>query len=347
MNRQSSFARFLATTENRAALQAVEDIADALASSKTSFPNPLLLHGPPGCGKSHLVTALVREVSRAKTGLVVKHLSARDFKETAAPLTRRNLASDEATPAVEGLDEEARHCGLLIIEDLQHLPAHAIETVVQLIDYRLANNGASVFTALQGPRHLERRGNAFPARLTSRLAGGLVVGIEALQAPDRLVFLDREAQRLQLAVPREILEWLAQHLTGGGRQLERAIKQLEEISKLRRGTLTLETVAQHFGLQADALKTTVDRIAKQVGGYFQLEPRQLQSRRRYRNILVPRQIGMYLARKLTPLSLNQIGEYFGGRDHSTVLHACRKVEESMKEDVVLLGAVRQIHSELA
>lgn len=155
------------------------------------------------------------------------------------------------------------------------------------------------------------------------------------------------AQQRQLAVSPEILAWLAEHLTGGGRQLEGAILQLETISKLRRQALDLKNVAAHFRPQVEAIRPTVERIAGHVGDYFQLEPKQLQSRRRYRSILLPRQVGMYLARQLTRLSLDQIGTYFGGRDHTTVLHACRKVTLILKEDAVLSGAVRQIHAALA
>ncbi|HYT93717.1 MAG TPA: helix-turn-helix domain-containing protein, partial [Gemmataceae bacterium] len=93
-------------------------------------------------------------------------------------------------------------------------------------------------------------------------------------------------------------------------------------------------------------RITVERIAERVGGYFRVEPAQLQSRRRYRGVLLPRQVGMYLARQLTGLSLEQIGAYFGGRDHSTVLHACRKVEQALDSDAALSGAVRQLHAEL-
>jgi len=91
----------------------------------------------------------------------------------------------------------------------------------------------------------------------------------------------------------------------------------------------------------------MERIAWRVSRYYQVPARQLQSRRRYRNILLPRQVSMYLARRLTGLSLEQIGAYFGGRDHSTVLHACRKVEDAIDVDAGLSGAVRQIHAELS
>ena len=90
----------------------------------------------------------------------------------------------------------------------------------------------------------------------------------------------------------------------------------------------------------------MERIAHHVSGYFRVEARALQSRRRHRNVLWPRQVGMYLARRLTGLTLDQIGAYFGGRDHTTVLHACRKVTEAVERDEVLSGAVQQLHADL-
>jgi chromosomal replication initiator protein len=90
----------------------------------------------------------------------------------------------------------------------------------------------------------------------------------------------------------------------------------------------------------------VERIARRVGDYFRVAPNQLQTRRRSRDALLPRQVSMYLARRLTDLSLQQVGAYFGGRDHSTVLHACRKVEQALGRDVALSGAIRQLLAEL-
>src|SRR5262249_27789262 len=116
---------------------------------------------------------------------------------------------------------------------------------------------------------------------------------------------------------------------------------------LRSRPLDVDTVAEHFRDQADAARPTVERIARRVGACFRVDVRQLQSRSRYRNVLLPRQVGMYLARQMTDLSLDQIGAYFGGRDHSTVLHACRKVEDALGRDAVLSGAVRQLQADLA
>jgi chromosomal replication initiator protein len=140
-----------------------------------------------------------------------------------------------------------------------------------------------------------------------------------------------------------VLDWLAEHLTGGGRQLDGAVHQLDALQKLLRRPPSLADLREHF--LADGGKPTVERIVAHVSGYYRVEPRQLQSPRRQRRLLRPRQVGMYLARQLTPLTLQQIGAYFG-RDHTTVLHACKKVAAALKTDPALSGAVRQMHAEL-
>jgi chromosomal replication initiator protein len=172
------------------------------------------------------------------------------------------------------------------------------------------------------------------------------VGLEPLQAGSRLALLQDKAQRRQLAVSLDVLAWLAEHLTGGGRQLDGALVQLEMLARLH-PRLDLANVVDYFRAQAEAGQSTIDRIALRVGGYFRVSPGQLQSRGQARQIVLPRQVGMYLARRLTRLSLEQIGAYFGGRDHSTVLHACHKVEHALVRDAALSGVVRQLHAELA
>lgn len=330
-----TFARFTVAAENRAALRAVQDVAACVCSRRPRrVCNPLLLHGPPGVGKTHLVSALVAEVTRNAPDLIVSFLSADD------------LATPEESEGDNPL-ETARRCDLLIVEDVQHLPMRSAEKLVQLFDYLHARDRQMVFTANAGPQQLNHRGQRFPARLTSRLAGGLVVHLTPLNAAGRLALLKDQAQRRQLAVGHDVLTWLAEHLTGGGRQLEGALIRLEMLARMHKRPLDVATVADHFREQAEASRPTVERIAERVSGYFQVRPQALQSRRRYRNVLLPRQVGMYLARRLTTLSLNQIGAYFGGWDHSTVRHACKKIETTLAHDAVLSGAVRQLHADLA
>jgi chromosomal replication initiator protein len=327
-----TFAHLISVPENRSALAAVQRVAACLAGRRSRRAvNPLFLHGPPGTGKTQLVSALVEEVTRQARDLAVTVLPAGDFA----------CASREPDSEEHGLLQAARQTDLLVVEDLQLLPARSVETLVQLFDYLLARQVQMVFTSATGPRGLE-----IPSRLQSRLGSGLVVGLEPLQFASRLLVLEDKAQRRQLAVRREILTWLAQHLTGGGRQLDGALTRLETLTRASRTPLDVASMAEHFRELLDGGRPTVERIMQHVGGYFQVEPDQLHSGRRSRNIMLPRQVGMYLARQLTGLSLEQIGAYFGGRDHSTVLHACRKVEQAIVSDAVLSGTIRQLQAGL-
>jgi chromosomal replication initiator protein len=339
-----TFARFVPTPENRSALLAVQEVAACIYSGcRSRAVNPLFLHGPTGTGKTHLVSALVEEVTRRSPEAVVTVLPAGDFEALVRnPSGEQDEGADDEPLAPDVL-EAARHSDLVVVEDVQHLSPRAAEAFVQLTDYLFARQRQVVVTALAGPQQL----GTLPARVTSRLACGLVVGMESLQVASRLALLEDGAQRRQLAVGRPVLVWLAEHLAGGCRQLLGALDRLELLSRLQEQPPDVAAVADLFREQADAARPTVERIAQRVGGYFRVEPRQLQSRRRSRGVLLPRQVGMYLARQLTGLSLGQIGAYFGGRDHSTVLHACRKVEQALTRDAVLSGAVRQLHSDLA
>lgn len=328
-----TFARFVAVPENRSALVAVQRIAACLGSGSRRATPPLHLHGPAGTGKTHLVSALVEEVTRRRPDLLVSLFPAEDL----------DLLARSAERSIDGGPlQAASQSDLLVVEDLQHLHPRSAEACVQMFDALRARRVPQVFTALVGPRWLEA-----PARLRSRLASGLVVEMEPLGAASRLALLQDKAQRRQLAVGRPVLAWLAEHLTGGGRQLEGALTTLEKLSRLPGKALDVPAVAEYFRDQVEASRPTVERITQRVCHCFDVQPRQLQSSRRSRDVLLPRQVGMYLARKLTALSLEQIGSHFGGRDHSTVLHACRKVEQALTHDPVLGGTVRQLHSELA
>jgi len=242
------------------------------------------------------------------------------------------------------LEDEAppRECDLLVVEDVHALPGRAVEALAGVIDDRRARGRQTVFTAAQGPGQLTR----LPSRLTSRLACGLVVGLEPFATPSRLGFLQDRAKRRRLEIGPDVLAWLAEHVGGSARQLDGALNRVETLARIHGRVPDLAAVAEEFRTEADAARPSVDRIIERVGRYFHVAPGQLCSRRRGRSALLPRQIGMYLARILTPLSLEQIGASFGGRDHSTVLHACRKVEEALTRDTALAGAVRQLHADL-
>jgi chromosomal replication initiator protein len=333
MQRTKSFADFVSAPENRAALLALQGVAARLeGNSSPGVPNPVFLHGPTGTGKSHLMAALVRQTTDRSAAVV-------SILESGA--LDRAYSDPEPDDILR-----ARDCDLFVLEDVQHLPPCWWERLVKVLDHRLAHDELLLFTANVGPQQLAYRGRRFPNRLASRLASGLVVALQPLKPAGRRLVLAQEAKRRQLPLGEEVLSWLAEHLPGGGRPMEGALNQLAQLARLRPEPLDLDTVARCLKDHAEAHRPTIERIAQRVGSFFCVQARQLQSHRRQRNILVPRQVGMYLARKLTGLPLEQIGAYFGGRDHTTVLHACRKVTASMAGDAVLSGAVRQLQAEL-
>ena len=327
-----TFANWISLAENQAARLAVERVSDCVCGrGPRRAINPLFLHGPAGSGKSHLAAALLADVTQRSPDLQVGLLAAGDFAALLLP---------------EGNREElkaARQADLLVLEDVQHLPARVEEAFVYLMDRGLARGQQIVCTASAGPARLTH----LPARVTSRLGSGLVVGLESLSPESRRVFLQERGERRGLNVGTDVLTWLADHVGGSARQLEGAIVRLASLTRRGEQPRDVETLAELFQVEALVGRPTVERIAQRVSRYFQVEPRQLQARSRSRQTLLPRQIGMYLARQLTELSLQQIGAYFGGRDHSTVLHACRKVEKALAHDVHLSGAVRQLHADLA
>jgi chromosomal replication initiator protein len=264
-------------------------------------------------------------------------LTARDFEmmvrpeETNGPITAR-----------VDLDA-ARQADLVVVEDVQHLSSRMSEAFAVFLDRRLAREQPLVLTANAGPALLAH----LPGRLTSRFTSGLVAGLEALSPASRLLVLTELARRRQLQIEQPLLHWLAEHLDGSVRRLDGAITRLETLTTMHDMVLTVDNIAEHFHPEAETHRPTVERIAQRVGRYFQVDTRQMQSAGRSRQVLLPRQIGMYLARQLTELSYQQIGAFFGGRDHSTVLHACRKVEQALTQDLNLSGAVRQLHADLA
>jgi chromosomal replication initiator protein len=330
-DRMQTFAQWISLPENRAAHLAVEGVADCVCGrGPRRAVNPLFIHGAAGIGKSHLVSALLADVTQRSPDLQVALLAAGDIEAMLVP---------------DGSDEEwkaARQADLLVVEDIQHLPARVEETFVHLLDRGLGRGQQIVCSASAGPGQLSH----LPVRLTSRLGSGLVVGMQLLSPNSRRVYLQDRLERRGLKVEADALAWLAEHLSGSVRQLEGALARLVSLARLHPQPLRLDAVAELFEVEASANRPTVERIAQRVGRYFHVEPRQLQGRGRTRQALLPRQIGMYLARQLTELSLQQIGAYFGGRDHSTVLHACRKVEQALVHDVRLSGAVRQLHADL-
>lgn len=313
-------SRFVLLPENRSAVLAVRRLARALERPRSAGPFLLLLHGPPGCGKTHLADALLDHVSPWCDAV-------------------RRDAADWATPD-DLVPDELRHCDLLVVEDLQHLPQRAAHSLASLLDERMAHRRQTLLTAAKGPADLD-----LPARLASRLCAGLVVGIDGLSLEGRRALLEHLASPLNLTVRVDVLDWLAQHLPGSGRQLLAALRQLQALTVTLSQLPDVAAVSALFSTGEALPPLSLERITQQVGKMYEVAPAAIRGPGRQPSVLWPRQLSIYLARELMGLSLSQIGHYFD-RDHTTVRHAWQKVSDLVQADAEVAARVRQLKSEL-
>lgn len=331
----ATWGSFIALPENASALTAARRLAQALAQSLAVSPtlaSPRVFHGPTGTGKSALVQALVRDVTADAAGLTVQVVAAAEVPRPADDAPGDELA-------------ELRTADLLVVEDVQHLHQRAAGVLCRLLDHRAARRKPTVVTASRGPAGLAQ----LPRRLTSRLAAGLVVQLEPLTPAGRRVLLEQLAGRKKLRLADDAVDWLAGRATGGGfRPLAGLVEQLRALATGRTtGPLDAAAVRELLaGSQPTSRDEPVRAIVDRVAAAFGVKPRDVVGTCRQRTVLVPRQVAMYLARQAGKLSLMQVGAAFGGRDHTTVLHACRRVEEAIRADAKLKRTVRDLMAEL-
>jgi chromosomal replication initiator protein len=310
------------------ALAAGRSLIRALAEQRRPACDRLMLHGPPGVGKTHLAIWLMRNLVRRAPDRTARLIPAAEF----------TLADERQ--ALRSLD-------LLILDDLDHLPARAVDDAVVLLDHRGSRRLPTIVTAGGGPGELTQ----LPTRLTSRLAAGLVVGLDPLGSESRRKLLRRFCQRRDLRVDDEAVNWLVAQSSPGVRPLLGALARLMVLARQQPPPLTLPTVqafwdtanAQHAPQEPGLL----ERIVRQVSRTFRLDPDRLTARDRGHQALWPRQVGMYLARELTDLSLAQIGANFGGRDHTTVRHACQKVAARAVAETEVAQLLQRLRAELS
>jgi chromosomal replication initiator protein len=324
--RRASFSwvppRFVVLPETRSAVLAVRCLARCLERRRRPF-GPLVLYGPPGSGKSHLVNAL-HEFARTR------HDSHR-LEASAWPRW-----DDDAPP------EEWRLCDLLVIEDLQHLPVWAADKFASVLDDRCSRQLPTVVTAIRGLADLDN----VSARLANRLRSGLLVRLDLPDARGRRRILSRLFSRGRLTVCDEILDWLAANTPGSGRALRAAVTRVEHLAAGLPHPPDFDTVRSAIQPDAAVHRPGMERIVTLVAARFGVEERQLRGLARHPGIVWPRQLSMHLARYALKLPLSRIGEYFG-RDHTTVRHACAKINRELADDAELRGVIRELTAEIA
>lgn len=277
-----------------------------------------MFHGPTGCGKSLLLRALVTEVV------------GNDH-----PRTVRVVSAGELPREVDELDD-LRTCDLLGVEDIQHLRAADVQSLLGLLDIRSARRRPTVITSNAGPALLVE----LPHRLTNRLAAGLVVRLDPFGFASRKKFAEWHAERSSLRLSAEAIDWLARSVDGL-RHLVGMIDTLRTVGSVGKNELSAPVVQELLAAPISPT-TQLDRITRTVAHVFQVKVKDLLGTSRLRTVLIPRQVSMFLAREVAKLPLTVIGQHFGGRDHTTVLNAVRKMKAAIREDVELAGRVQEL-----
>ncbi|MAH84420.1 MAG: chromosomal replication initiation protein DnaA [Rhodospirillaceae bacterium TMED8] len=315
-----TFEQFVVGKPNEFAYAAARRVAEA-----DSVPfNPLFLYGGVGLGKTHLMHAIAWHISQSQPERNVIYLSAEKFMYRFIQALREQNTVD--------FKSQFRSVDVLMIDDVQFIAGKdsTQEEFFHTFNALVDQGRQIVISADKSPSYLE----GMEERLVSRLNCGLVADIHATTYELRLGILQSKAHKLGVEVSVKVLEFLAHKITANVRELEGALNRVVAHAQLVGRDISLETTQDVLRdlLRANDRRVTIEEIQKQVASHFNVRISDMHSARRARSVARPRQVAMYLAKQLTSRSLPEIGRKFGGRDHTTVMHAVRKVEELREHD---------------
>lgn len=323
---------FVVGPENRL----VEGVVGALCGGRAGAYNPLVIHGPSGVGKSHLAWGLA-QLWKTQLRREVAYTTGDDFA--------RALVDAQETHAVEDFRVRHRKVDLFVLEHLERLVGRATaqEELLHAIDSLVWSGRQVLVTAVAAPPEIS---GLLPG-LAGRLMEGLVVPLVLPGTDARAAIVRALAQGRQLELPEAVVRVLAEGLRASAAELQGVVARIDAAERLEGQTVDVELarrcVSEHRGQHPPELR----RIAGATARYFSLRMSELKSPSRRQAVVKARGVAMYLARLLTCESLESIGRYFGGRDHTTVLHACRKVEGSLGSEAVIHEAVKRLEQELS
>ncbi len=324
------FDNFVLGKSNELAFAAARQVAN----SPGTVYNPLLLYGSTGLGKTHLLHAAGRFIADANPNAQVMYLHAEKFVSEMIQALRRD--------SIDAFKRRYRSVDTLLLDDIQFFAGkdRSQEEFFHTFNALLESRQQIILTCDRYPKEV----NGIEARLRSRFGWGLTVSIEPPDFETRVAILQKKAGERELELTDDVTFLIARRMRSNVRDLEGALNSLIANARFSGRTIDLDYTQE---ILRDVLAVhdrliTIENIQKVVADFYQLRVADLLSRRRSRSIARPRQMAMSLAKELTEHSLPEIGNAFGGRDHTTVLHACRKIESLCDSD----GRLREEHARL-
>jgi len=320
INKKHNFENFIEGKSNQLARSAAFQVAKKLSYSY----NPLFLYGATGLGKTHLLHAIGNEILTYKYNIKIIYMNSERFVQDMVKALKNN--------SIEKFKLYYRSVDVLLIDDIQFFAhkEHSQEEFFHTFNALLEGNQQIILTSDRYPKEI----NGVEDRLKSRFSWGLTVAIDPPELDTRIAILIKKADEKNIILSHEVAFFIAQNLSSNVRELEGALNRVIINSRFTHQTITVDFVREALQdiLALQKKLVTIDNIQKKVAEYYKIKVSDLLSRKRSRSIVRPRQMAMAMAKKFTKHSLPEIGDAFSGRDHTTVLHACRKIKQLQEEN---------------
>jgi len=326
-----TFERFVVGNSNKFAHAA----SMAVAEGQTKNYNPLFIYGDSGLGKTHLLYAIRHAVKKAHPEYNIVYVKGDDFTNELilAIQTGKNLE----------FREKYRKADLFLMDDIQFIAGKTAtqEEFFHTFNSIYEQNNQIVFTSDRPPNEIMH----LTDRLQTRFESGLITEINPPDYETRMAIIRNKANQLGIIIPDDVADYIAQHMTSNVRQIEGAVKKVMAYRDLMDEKITVSSVAKAikdmFKEKTEYIPTP-DIIIEETSKYYLLSAEDLKGQSRTRNTVLARQIAMHLIRKLTNLSLQDVGEIFGGRDHATVISSVRKIEENIEKSQEFAQTIKDI-----
>jgi chromosomal replication initiator protein len=329
------FDSFVVGKANEVAFNAARTLATA---DNVAF-NPLFLHGGTGRGKTHLLHAIGHEFRRLRPNAKVIYMSAEKFMVEFVAALRANDTIQ--------FKQQLRSADLLMIDDVQFIAGKEStqEEFFHTMNEIISAGRRLVISSDRAPQDLD----GIEPRILSRLSWGLVADINAADLELRLNIIIKKLEALpDVAVPQDVVMYLAKRISSNVRELEGALNRIAAYAAMQNRVIDIDFTNEVLAniLRANQRRISIDEIQGKVSDHYRIRKAEMTSARRAREVARPRQVAMYLSKQLTPRSLPEIGRRFGGRDHTTVIHAVRQIEKLRALDAELDADIRLLTRQL-
>lgn len=334
LNAQYTFEKFVSGTSNQFAYAA----SRAVANNPATAYNPLFIYGGVGLGKTHLINAIGKAILNTKPKMNVVYYTSEKFIN--------ELINSIRYQKMEEFRKKFRSADVLLIDDVQFIAGkeRTQEEFFHTFNALYEDNKQIVVTSDKFPREIP----GLEERIRSRFEWGLIADIQPPDNETKVAILRMKAEQNGLSIPEDVAYYLANSVSSNIRELEGYLVRIVAYANLMSVPITEATareVLKHI-LVEKSREISIEEIQKTVATYFNIKVSDLRSAKRQKTLVLPRQVAMYLARQLTSFSFPDIGERFGGKDHSTIIYAIKKMERQMEEDVQLKGSIEEIRSML-